>query len=183
MSPQKDMNSVKLNTSLQALLRGVGLISRWEGQVCSFLILLAALQICYELIMRYVFNAPTTWGLEMTLYLCGITYLMSGAYADHFDAHIRVDIFYSKWQPRTRALVDFIVTDILFLFFCVVLLWQSGIWFWEAASQGLTSGTIWDPPIWPMRLFIVLGASFLLLSAAGRTLHDLCKLIGMDIPH
>lgn len=174
MSPQENGKTVESGTAVQALLRAIDAISRWEGRFFSFLIVVAALQICYELTLRYAFNAPTTWGLEVTLYLCGITYLMSGAYADHLDAHIRVDIFYTKWRPRTRALVDLVVTDTLLLFFCIVLLWQSGIWFWEAASQGLTSGTIWDPPIWPMRLFIVLGSSFLFLAAVGRMVRDFC---------
>jgi TRAP-type mannitol/chloroaromatic compound transport system permease small subunit len=182
MSPHENKKTVESGKPVQVLLRAIDGISRWEGRFFSFLIVVAALQVCYELTLRYAFNAPTTWGLEMTLYLCGITYLMSGAYADHLDAHIRVDIFYTNWRPRTRALVDLFITDTLFLFFCIVLVWQSGIWFWEAASQGLTSGTIWDPPIWPMRLFMVLGSGFLLLSSCGRFIRDFYAAFNINIP-
>lgn len=165
---------------ITAILSGINRISEWEGKIFSFLIVVATLQVCFELILRYVFNAPTTWGLEMTLYLCSTTYVMSGAFAERYNAHIKVDIFYNRWRPRTRAFFDLIVTDTLLMFFCCVLTWQSAAWFWEAVSQGLTSGTIWDPPIWPMRLVILIGAVFLLLAAFGKSVRDLLAVIEKD---
>jgi TRAP-type mannitol/chloroaromatic compound transport system permease small subunit len=148
-------------------------ISEWTGKISSFLILAATLQICYELILRYVFNAPTTWGLEMTIYLCSATYVLSGAYAEFHNAHIRVDVFYSRWHRRTRALFDVFLSDVLFFVFCGVLVWYSGEWFWEAVTEGLTSGSIWDPPVWPMRLVLFVGAFLLLLSGCGKFIRDL----------
>ena len=155
------------------ILQGIDRISDWEGKIFSFLIVIATIQVCFELILRYAFNAPTTWGLEVTLYLCSTTYVMSGAYAERYNAHIKVDLFYNRWSPRTKAFFDLIVTDSLLMFFCMVLMWQSAAWFWEAVSQGLTSGTIWDPPIWPMRLVILVGAVFLSLAALGKSVRDL----------
>jgi TRAP-type mannitol/chloroaromatic compound transport system permease small subunit len=149
------------------------LLTELQGKVVSLLILVATLQICFELVMRYFFNAPTMWGLEVTVYLCGITYIMSGAYAERYGAHIRVDVFYSKWRPRTRAWFDLLVADMFLFFFSGMLFWHGTIWFWEAVSQDLTSGTIWDPIIWPMRLMIVLGALMLFVSGIPKFLRDL----------
>ncbi len=160
-------------SGVTAILRAIDRISEWEGKLFSFLIVVATIQVCFELVLRYVFNAPTAWGLEMTLYLCSTTYVMAGAYAERYNAHIKVDIFYNRWSLRTRAFFDLIVTDSLLMFFCIVLTWQSAVWFWEAVSQGLTSGTIWDPPIWPMRLVILVGALFLSLAAFGKSMRDL----------
>ena len=164
-------------TAILSIIDGVNL---WEGKVFSFLIVVAALQVCYELILRYAFNSPTIWGLEMTLYLCGIAYMMSGAYADRLNSHIRVDVFYGSWSKVTRARIDLVITDSIFLFFTTVLVWQSGLWFWEAVDQGLTSGTIWDPPIWPMRFAILLGAFFLFLSSIGRYIRDFLTALRLD---
>ena len=172
--------SVAEHSRVSAILRGIDRISEWEGKIFAFLIVVATIQVCFELILRYVFNAPTTWGLEMTLYLCSTTYVMSGAYAERYNAHIKVDIFYNRWRPRTRAFFDLMVTDTLLLFFCAVLTWQSALWFWEAVSQGLTSGTIWDPPIWPMRLVILIGAFFLSLAAFGKSVRDFLLLVNKD---
>lgn len=149
------------------------LLIQWQGRIVSLLILIATLQICYELIMRYLFNSPTVWGLELTVYLCGTTYVMAGAYAQRYGAHIRVDVFYNNWPPRTRAWFDLLVADMFLFFFSGMLLWHGSFWFWESVTQGLTSGTIWDPIIWPMRLVIVLGALMLFLSGIPKFIRDL----------
>jgi TRAP-type mannitol/chloroaromatic compound transport system permease small subunit len=180
--PSKGEASAAKPSRVTAVLHGIDRISEWEGKIFSFLIVVATLQVCFELILRYVFNAPTTWGLEMTLYLCSTTYVMSGAFAERYNAHIKVDIFYNRWSPRTRAFFDLIVTDTLLMFFCIILTWQSAAWFWEAVSQGLTSGTIWDPPIWPMRLIIMIGAIFLLLAAFAKSVRDFLLVAKKDSP-
>lgn len=159
-------------SGLTVILQGIDRICEWQGKITAFVILVATLQVCYELVLRYFFNSPTTWGLELTLYLCSTTYMMSGAYAEYHNAHIRVDIYYNRWRRRTRAFFDLLVTDLLFFFFCGVLVWQSVVWLLEAVSQKLTSGTIWDPVIWPMRLVILLGAFLLLLSGFAKFLRD-----------
>lgn len=165
--------SEAMNSKIAGLLRAVDHVSEWGGKIASFFIAAATIQVCYELFLRYVLNAPTTWGLEMTLYLCSITYLMAGAYAERLNAHIKVDIFYSRWRPRVRALFDLFLADTFFLFFSGVLVWQSASWFWEAVTQGLTSGTIWDPPIWPMRLVVLIGGFTLWLSALVKVIRDI----------
>lgn len=158
------------NISLTKIIR---LICEWEGKLASIFILIATLQICYELILRYVFAAPTIWGLDMTIYLCGTTYIMAGAYADRYDAHIRVDVFYSKWKTKTKAIVDIFVTDTLFIFFSSILTWQAFIWFAESWNENITAGTQWDPPIWPMRLALFVGSAFLSLASIGRIIRDI----------
>lgn len=155
------------------IITAIDRVSEWGGKLASFLILVATFQICYELVLRYVFNAPTIWGLEMTLYLCSITYVMSGAYAAFHEAHIRVDVFYNRFRRRTRAALDLVLTDLLFFFFTGVLVWQSALWFWEAWEEQLTSGSEWDPIIWPMRFVLLLGGFLLLLSGVAKFIRDL----------
>ena len=157
---------------VQSLVKVLNAITDWQGRIFSWTILLAIIQVCYELVMRYFFNSPSSWGLEMTTYLCAVAYLMAGAYAEYHNAHIRVDIFYIQWSTRTRAFVDLFLTDVLLLLVCSVLIWQGWLWFWKAWSMQLTSGTIWDPPIWPMRLAIVLGSFFFFVAGLARALQD-----------
>lgn len=158
---------------MRAFLKAVDWISEWAGKITSYLFIIASVQVCFELILRYVFNAPTIWGLELTIYLCGVTYVMGGAYAQRFKAHIQVDLLYMRWSPRTRAIVDLFISDLLFFFFCGVLVWQSGAWAWNSFSKGMTSGTIWDPPIWPMQWILFLGSLLLLLQGCNKFIRDL----------
>lgn len=169
--------TIDLDSKVRPALLLIQNITEWEGKIFSFLLVVATLQVCYELVLRYVFNAPTTWGLELTLYLCSTTYIMAGAYAGRYDAHIRIDVFYSRWKPRTQALCDLFLSNVLFFVFCGLLVWHSAAWLWEAVTQGLTSGTIWDPPIWPMRVVMLLGSLFLLLSGIGRLISDIVTAI------
>lgn len=158
---------------MDAFLRGIDWISEQQGKVVSSLFVIASIQVCFELTLRYAFNAPTTWGLELTIYLCAVTYVMGGAYAQRFNAHIQVDLLYKRWSPRTRAIVDLFVSDLLFFFFCGVLVWQSGAWAWNAFSKRMTSGTIWDPPIWPMKSILFLGSLLLFLEGGCKFIRDL----------
>lgn len=156
-----------------SILRVIDRIIEWEGKAFSLLILAAMFQVCYELILRYFFNAPTKWGLEMTLYLCATTYLMSGAYAELHNAHIKVDLFYNRWSRRTQAVFDISLAAVMRFVFSGSLVWFSASWFWESVTDKLTSGTIWDVPIWPMRLAILVGASFMLLAGISTFVRDL----------
>lgn len=146
-------------------------ISDWAGKLFAFVVLAATLGIVVEVIMRYVFNAPPVWGLELSVYLCGITYLMGGAYAELARAHVRVDIIYERWSPRVRAIID-LVTKPFFFFGVATLFWLGLEWTISAFVKGTTSGTPWSPPVWPIRSFIVLGSLLLLLQGIATLVRD-----------
>lgn len=161
---------------MKAFLSWVERISEWEGRIFSLLFVVATFQVCFELTLRYVFNAPTTWGLELTIYLCAVTYVMGGAYA--FKSHIQVDLLYMRWSRKRKALVDLFVADMLFFFCCGVLVWQSGAWAWDATRKGMTSGTIWNPPIWPLKSILFFGSLLLFLQGFSKFVRDLTIVFG-----
>ncbi len=147
-------------------------INDLTGKLFSFVVLAATLGVVIEVVLRYAFNAPPVWGLELSIYLCGITYLMGGAYAELSNAHVRVDIIYDRWSPRIRAIID-LVTKPLFFFSVATVLWLGSEWTFEAFVKGTTSGTPWSPPIWPIRSFIALGSLLLLLQGVATSIRDL----------
>lgn len=146
-------------------------MSEWSGKVFSFLVVVATLVVVYEVVMRYAFRAPTIWGLELTIFLCGATYVMAGAYAHLYDAHVKVDVLYLRWTPRIRAIVD-LVTAPFFFVAIGVLLWVGAEWTVQAIVGKATSGSIWSPTIWPMRLLIALGSFLLLLQGLAKFIRD-----------
>lgn len=149
----------------------IEIISDWTGKVFSFMVAAAAIVIVAEVVLRYAFNAPTIYGLELTIFMCGVTYVMAGAYAHLANAHVRVDLFSQRWSPRTRAIVD-LITSPLFFIAIAVIVWLGAEWTYEGIVKGATSGSIWNPPIWPIRLFIPLGATLLLLQGIARVIRD-----------
>ena len=86
----------------------------------------------------------------------------------------------SEWGGKITSIFDLVITGFLFYFFTGVLVWQSALWFWEAYADKLTSGTIWDPPIWPMRLFILIGAVMLMLSGVAQSIRDILIVMGRE---
>lgn len=151
-------------------------ISEWTGKIFSFAFIAASFVVVYAVTMRYLFNRPTVWGLELTIYLCGATYLMGGAYAEFHNAHIRIDTIYQRLPHRLRLLVDLIVTAPLFFLFCVILIWYSSEWAWKSIVTWERSMTLWNPIIWPIRILIPIGTFILLLQGTARFIRNLQEL-------
>ena len=69
---------------------------------------------CYEVIMAYVFNAPTLWNFDLSMQMYGAILMMSGAYCLATESHVRGDVIYRLFKPRTQGWIDL---TLYFLFF------------------------------------------------------------------
>jgi TRAP-type mannitol/chloroaromatic compound transport system permease small subunit len=144
----------------------------WTGKVVSFLAIFAMVVICYEVVLRYGFDAPTIWAHEATVYLCGAYYVLGGSYTLCHNAHIRVDVFYVRFPARARALVD-LVTFPLFFSFLGVILWTGIEYGFESLMMGETSGTAWSPPVYYVKLTIPFAACLFLIQGIAQFVRDL----------
>lgn len=156
---------------MKTFLSVIDHISEWTGKVFSFLLLAATAVVVYEVVRRYVFNAPSTFGLELTIYLCAMTYMVGGAYALVYDSHVKVDVLYMRWSPRGRAIIDLIFSPIFFIGI-IAMIYAGSMWTAKAIAGGVTSGSTWDPDIWPMRMMIALGAFLLFLQGLAKSIRD-----------
>jgi TRAP-type mannitol/chloroaromatic compound transport system permease small subunit len=161
---------------MRALLLAINFTSEWSGKIFSNLWIVTVLVISYEVIMRYVFGAPTRWGHETMIFLCAIVYLMGGAYTLYHRKHISIDLLYRRFSPRGRAILD-LITFPLFCWFIGVLLWAGADRAWDAVIIRETSGSPWNPPIYPILLMIPLGAFLLLLQGLAKFIGDLAMVI------
>src|SRR6187397_3598737 len=73
------------------------------------------LAVAWEVIARYVFNAPTIWSYDVTYMLYSAIFMLGCAYALHKGAHIRTDFFYEKWSAKTKGIID--ATSYIVFFF------------------------------------------------------------------
>ena len=146
-------------------------INSRSGKVFSFALLAATIVIVYGVIMRYVFNAPSPWALEMSIFLCAFTYLVGGAYAELFDAHVRVDVLYIRWSPRTRAIAN-LASSLLFFIPVILLGWTGAVWTADAIETGVRYDAFWRVLVWPVRLFIPLGCFLLTLQGVSTLVHS-----------
>lgn len=96
------------------VIRFIDRLTGWFGRAFAWLILLMAFGMGYEVLARYIFNAPTAWAFDMSYILYGTLFMVGGAYTLARDGHVRGDFLYRLWKPRTQAIVDLVLYFIFY---------------------------------------------------------------------
>ena len=167
--------------ALEAAMRLVTRINDWLGKWLSQLMLVIFVLLVAEVFFRYVAGAPKVWTGELTQMLFGAYGVLSGGYLLAHRGHVNVDIVYSRFPRRTQAIVD-IFTSILFFLFAGALLWFGSSLAYESISFWERSQSAWDPPIWPVKLAIPVGAAVLLLQGIVKLVQDIIVVLGGEPP-
>lgn len=152
-------------------LEKIDAINKKVGEAISFLIFPMVGVVAFEVFMRYWLNAPTEWGFETTGFLFGGYAILSGAYTFVCKSHVHVDLVYNRFSPRKRAMAD-LFTQLFFFLFAFILLWKGSIFAWESLMSLEKSGTLWNPPIYPVKLMIPVGTTLLLLVGVVKYIRD-----------
>lgn len=114
---------------------------------CSMLLIVTLVSVMtFEVVSRYVFEAPTLWANELSLWLASIIFLLSGLYAMQQRSHIRIYLLYDV-LPRWLQRVCDAISAALILVFAVVLIWGGFGEAYEKVMRWETYGTAFDPPI------------------------------------
>ena len=133
-----------------------------------------------EVIRRYLLNSPTVWANELTQMLFGAYIVLAGGYIMAQEGHVNVDILYSRLSRKAQAILD-IITSVLFFLFSLMMVYYGSSLAWESLSTFEHSQSAWNPPIYPVKLTIPLGASLLLLQGIAKLIRDILYLInGVD---
>jgi TRAP-type mannitol/chloroaromatic compound transport system permease small subunit len=158
------------------LIRAVQRIDRFTdttGVWISWLNLPLVLAVSYEVIARYVFNAPTIWSFDVTYMLYGTIFMLGSAYALHKGAHIRTDFFYEKWTVQTKGMVDSISYIVFFFPSLVMLLIASGNEAWYAFGiSEVSEQTPWRPILWPYKTVVPVTCVLLILQGISETIKS-----------
>jgi TRAP-type mannitol/chloroaromatic compound transport system permease small subunit len=147
---------------MQKLLLAVDKFSTFMGQLFSWLIVALTALITWEVYSRYVLNKPHAWALDVQIMLYGTLFMMAGAYTLAKNGHVRGDVLYGFFEPRTQATIDLILY-ILFFIPGIVALTYAG-WNFASESAAIREQTFSADalPIYPFKFGIPL-AGFLLL--------------------
>ena len=141
--------------------------------------------VAYEVISRYVFNAPTAWSFDLTYMLYGAVFMLGSAYALHKGAHIRTDFFFEKWSIRTRGVIDSVAYLVFFFPSLALFLVVSGAEGWYAFEIGETSEqTPWRPILWPFKMVVPLTCFLLMIQGVSETVKSLyAARTGVELEH
>ncbi|MCE8017642.1 TRAP transporter small permease subunit [Halomonas sp. MCCC 1A17488] len=159
-------------------VRWVDAFNRVVGRIVMFMIFVMIGVLLFASVSRTAFNSPLIWSIEVSQFMMAAYYLLGGAYAMQMGAHVRMDLFYSRWSDRTRALVD-ALTIVLLLVFLGALL-AGGISSTEYALRyGEKSYTSWAPPLAPIKIVMTFGIFLMLLQAFSTFFKDVARARGV----
>lgn len=148
---------------MQKLLLAVDSLSTWFGKACAWTVIGLTLLITWEVFSRYVLNNPHAWVLDAQIMLYGVLFMSAGAYTLAKSGHVRGDVLYGFFSPRTQAGWD-LALYILFFLPGIVALTYAG-WFFANESLAIREQTFnADPlPVYPFKFVVPIAGAFLLL--------------------
>jgi len=157
------------------LVKALGIaesLNQWLGGRLSLLFYALMVIMVFEVIARYVFNAPTNWAYELSTFVFSGACLLGGGYVLLHKGHVNIDILYSHLRPRGRAVIDLCTAPFFFLFIGI-LLWQGTIFFLNSLAYWEHSTTVWAPPLYPIKLALPIGAALILLQGVVKFIKDI----------
>ncbi|MDW7695073.1 TRAP transporter small permease subunit [Flammeovirgaceae bacterium SG7u.111] len=166
---------------LNRYVRFVDQLNEYVGISVSFLTSALVLLICYDVITRYLFSVTHVAIFELEWHIFALIFILGAAYTLKHDKHVRVDIFYSRFSEKGKALVNLFGTIFFLVPFCLVVI-NGGIPYLETSLK-LSEGSN-DPGGLPARYIIkgsiIVGFSLLLLQGTSLIITSFFKLTGKN---
>lgn len=147
-------------------------LSTWVGKAFGWLILVLTLGVSYEVFVRYVLSSPTTWAFDFSYIIYGALFLMAGAYTLSRNGHVRGDVLYRLWKPRTQALMD-LVLYVLFFLPAVAAFIYAG-WNYAEMSIRFREVSIFSPagvPVFPLKTLVPITGVLLMLQGIAEIIR------------
>jgi TRAP-type mannitol/chloroaromatic compound transport system permease small subunit len=154
------------------LTRALDWLSEQSGVFVALWTVNAVCAYFFEVVSRYLFNAPTIWVHQASFLMFGMQYLLAGAFAYLHGDHVRVDVLYVKLPKRGQAGAD-VFTSIFFFICALALLGSSWRFFIDAVGMFEVTEETWRVQLYPVKGTMVLGAVLLALAGLSKLLKDL----------
>lgn len=153
-----------------------------QGDALAWLFVAATCITVYEVVMRYLFAAPTTWVHVTTTALCAVGFCAGGAQAMARDEHVRITSAYDRFAPGVRRACDVLalacgVVYLAGLGYAAVLQAWEAVWHFDGGRWA--PEPVPGPPHWPLpavlKAALALGVLLFLLLVLQRLWRTLRK--------
>jgi len=162
-------------TTLTRVIDTISTIDEKLAEAAGWVVVLMMLTISYDVIMRYLFDAPTTWSFEVNRYMLIMVVFIGGGWSLPSGGHVSVDIFTENIPGKKKIVLD-IVTSFMAGAYVLVFLVESSFFTWDAWENNIRSTEYLAWPLWPIRIFLVIGAAMLLLEYVIRIIKNILAL-------
>lgn len=162
---------------MDKIVKRLEAVSEFTGKTISWLTLAMVIVTFCIVVLRYVFNVGWIAVQESVNYMHSMVFMLGAAYAYKCGAHVRVDIFYSRFSPKKQALID-LSGNILFLIpvciFIIIIdidiLMQS----WRDKEGSRETGGL--PYVYLLKTVIPIMAGLLIVQALADSLQQVQRL-------
>jgi TRAP-type mannitol/chloroaromatic compound transport system permease small subunit len=117
-------------------------ITSWTGKVFSWCIMVMTFGMAYEVFVRYLLRDPTSWAFDISYMMYGTLFMMAGAYTLSRDGHVRGDVLYRLWKPKTQATIELVLYFIFFFPGILALVFAGADYAMESWSYNYGTGEV-----------------------------------------
>ena len=163
---------------LRACVHYIDIFTDRSGRLLAWLVLAMALLTTVVVVMRYGFNTGSIMAQEAVIYMHGCLFMLGMAYALKSGAHVRVDIFYRNFSPRTQAWVNSLGGIVFLMPLCAFIGFSSWNYVnesWLVRETSADPGGI--PAVFLLKSIIPLMALNLFLQGLAETLRSAILLV------
>ncbi len=176
---------------MQILLRLSRIIDNLNeliGRLTYGLVVLMVLVGVWNVIGRYLGrsigqNLTSNALIEIQWYIFDLVFLLGGAYTLKHNEHVRVDIFYTKWSPKRKALANLIGTILFLIPFSIIVVivsWGAVLNSWAILESSPDPGGL---PRYPIKTMIIVSFVLLFLQGISEAIKNFAVLTGKLAPH
>jgi TRAP-type mannitol/chloroaromatic compound transport system permease small subunit len=162
----------------RALATTIRLIDTYVGELSGKIFMLMIFPLVggstYEVIARYVFDAPTKWAYDTSYMLYGSHFMLGAAYCLLKGGHIRTDVFYEKFSVNWQGWVDASLYIVFFFPGMILFFWFGSIealHSWSIKEESVVSP--WRPVLYPFKMVIPISAALLMMQGVSELLKSL----------
>ncbi|MDO9091784.1 MAG: TRAP transporter small permease subunit [Rubrivivax sp.] len=148
---------------MQKLLLAVDRLSTFVGQFFAWTVVALTALISWEVFNRYVLNNPHAWVLDAQIMLYGTLFMCAGAYTLSKGGHVRGDVLYGFFRPRTQASIDLLLYIVFFLPGIIALTWAGWTYFNDSLAMREQTFNADPIPLYPFKFVIPFAGAVLLL--------------------
>ena len=185
------MESLTPSSTFRPMLKLLNIadaIDRFQDRIGKWLYWLTLSMVAigaYNALVRYLdkytgMTLSSNTYLELQWYMFSLLFLLGAAYTLKHDAHVRVDIFYSKLSAKGKAWVDLLGTVLILFPFCVLMLWASWpmvINSWAVLEISPDPGGL---PRYPIKTAIPVGFLLVLVQGVSMFIRKLAIVLGFE---
>ena len=165
------------------LSRGIDRLNYWVGVLASIAVIASCAISAGNAFVRYGLSPSSTAWLEVQWYLFAAMVMLGGAYTLYRNEHVRVDLLYAIYKPRTRLWVDVFGFIVFMLPGVILLAWMTWPFFLDSVYRHEGSPNAGGLLRWPVKLLLPVGFALLALQGFSELIKRIALLRGIsDVP-